>query len=341
MLLPMPQNAGSLGVGKLKPEILARLLRATARDHPDVLVGAEAGEDAAVVRGAGTLVLSADPITFTEGNIGTYTVAVNCNDIVAMGGRPVYLVTTILLPPGTSQRRLRTVFRELEQASSTAGVLWVGGHTEVTSSVNRIVVSAQAVGFLEGRPTRTCDALPGQVLVMSKWAALEATTLLARDRPRETRELLGGAAYRAVLGWLHDPGISIVREGAILAGLELGATHDPTEGGVATGIQEIADRSRVGLRVHRDRIPVRSETAVLFEHFGLDPLGALSSGVFLFTASPETAAGACEALHAAGITASVIGEVTDRKGRVVVVDGGSEGSLPRFERDELLRVSRG
>ena len=98
MLLPMPQNAGSLGVGKLKPEILARLLRATARDHPDVLVGAEAGEDAAVVRGAGTLVLSADPITFTEGNIGTYTVAVNCNDIVAMGGRPVYLVTTILRP---------------------------------------------------------------------------------------------------------------------------------------------------------------------------------------------------------------------------------------------------
>jgi hydrogenase expression/formation protein HypE len=340
MLLPMPDTAGNLGEGKLRPEILARLLQSTARHHPDVLVGAEAGEDAAVVRGAGTLVLTADPITFTEENIGTYTVAVNCNDIVAMGGRPVYLVTTILLPPGTSQRRLHTVFRELEQASRVAGVLWVGGHTEVTSAVTRIVVSAQAVGSLVGRPTRTSDAVPGQLLVMSKWAALEATTLLARDRPEEARRLLGGRAYKGVLAWLHDPGISIIREGEILAGLELGATHDPTEGGVATGIHEIAARSKVGVRVYRDRVPVRPETALLFERFGLDPLGALSSGVFLFTAAPETAGKASDALHSAGIAAGVIGEVTGRKGRVVLVDGGVERPLPLFERDELLRVGR-
>ena len=338
MLGAMSPDPPSLQEGKLSPDMLKRLLRSTARKTPNLLVGAEAGEDAAVVRGAGTLVLTADPITFTEENIGTYAVAVNCNDIVAMGGRPVYLTTTVLLPPGTSEGRLETVFRELRQASRAAGVLWVGGHTEVSSAVTRIVIAAQAVGFLRGRPTRTGDAAAGQVLVMTKWAALEATTLLARDRPDETRRLLGARGHRAVLTWLHRPGISILREGRILEGFELAAAHDPTEGGVATGIHEIAARSGVGMRVFRDRVPVRRETRVLLEHFELDPLGALSSGVFLFTASPETAARACESLCAEGVPAAIIGEVTPRRGGVRLVDGEGERLLPVFARDELLRL---
>ena len=338
MLGAMSADEGSLQEGKLSPETLKRMLRATSHGDPNVLVGAEAGEDAAVVRGGKTLVLTADPITFTEENIGVYTVAVNCNDIVAMGGRPVYLTTTILLPPGTLESRLKTVFQELSRASRTAGVLWVGGHTEVTSAVTRIVVSAQAVGFARQPLTRTSDAAPGHLLVMTKWAALEATTLLARDRPEETLRLIGPRAHRSVLAWLHRPGISILREGQILEGFQRGAAHDPTEGGLATGIHEIAARSGVGVRVFGERVPVRRETRVLFEHFGLDPLGALSSGVFLFTAAPEQASRACDALREGGVPAAVIGEITPRKGKVVLVDETGERPLPQFSRDELLRL---
>ncbi|MBN1834479.1 MAG: hypothetical protein JW820_01445 [Spirochaetales bacterium] len=334
----MSAQSESLQTGKLSPETLKHLLRATSHGDPNVLVGAEAGEDAAVVRGSETLVLTADPITFTEENIGVYTVAVNCNDIVAMGGRPVYLITTILLPPGTAESRLRTVFRELRQASRAAGVLWVGGHTEVTSAVTRIVVSAQAVGFLRQPLNRTRDAACGHLLVMTKWAALEATTLLARDRAEETLGLIGPKAFHSVLAWLHRPGISILKEGQILEGLHLGAAHDPTEGGVATGIHEIASRSGVGVRVFGDRVPVRRETRILFEHFGLDPLGALSSGVFLFTAPPDTAARACESLRLGGVPAAIIGEITPRNTGVVLVEGERERPLPQFSRDELLRL---
>ena len=112
----MIDPSGALGEGKLSRQQLGRLLILTARDRPEILVGADVGEDAAVVRGAGQLVLTADPITFTEENIGFYTVAVNCNDIVAMGGRPMYLITTILLPPHTQESRLQTVFDELNAA---------------------------------------------------------------------------------------------------------------------------------------------------------------------------------------------------------------------------------
>src|SRR5208283_3260471 len=83
-----------LAEGKLPMELLERLLRHTSR-APHLTVGALAGEDAAVAPGARTIVITSDPVTFTEERIGAYVVAVNANDIVAMGGEPVYLTTTI------------------------------------------------------------------------------------------------------------------------------------------------------------------------------------------------------------------------------------------------------
>jgi hydrogenase maturation factor len=322
--------------GKLAPQALARLLRYTSRAGPNVLVGAESGEDAAVVRGKDRLIVTADPITFTEENIGVYTVAVNCNDVVAMGGRPVYLTTTILLPPGTASRRLVRIFAEISAAASGAGVHWIGGHTEVTTAVSRIVIAAQAIGFLKRPPLLTSAARPGEALVMTKWAALEATTLIARERPEEVRALLGPSGYRQVLRWLHEPGISILKEGRILERYRLGAAHDPTEGGIATGIHEIASRSGVGVRVFEDRIPVKPATQAVCRRFGLDPLGALSSGVFLFTSPPEVARRACAALARGGIEAAVIGEITGRGGRVVLSDRGRP--LRRFARDEVIKL---
>jgi hydrogenase maturation factor len=334
----MTEPSGMLGEGKLSQEHLKGLLSFTASGAPEVLVGAEVGEDAAVVRGAGRLVLTADPITFTEENIGFYTVAVNSNDIVATGGIPKYLVTTILLPLETDERRVRTIFEELNQASQKAGIHWVGGHTEVTSAVSRVVISAQAIGFLTGKPTLTSGAHPGELLVMSKWTALEATTLIAREKPDVSRRLLGDEAHQAVLNWLYDPGISILKEGKILRGLKIAAAHDPTEGGIATGIHEIADRSKVGVRLYRERIPVRRETGLLCSHFGIDPLGALSSGVFLFTAARGTAEKACALLTDGGVPAAVIGEITDQRGVVELVDGKERSPLPLFGRDEIIKL---
>jgi len=335
----MADTSGVLDEGKLPRERLEKLLDLTCSSSPEIIVGAEAGEDAAVVRGSKQLILTADPVTFTEENIGFYTVAINSNDIVAMGGKPMYLITTILLPLGTEEQRLQTISRELEEASRKAGILWVGGHTEVTSAVNRIIISAQAIGFLRGKPTRTSDAHPGELLVMSKWTALEASTLIAREKPDISRKLLGEQGYQEVLNWLHEPGISILREGEILRGLGLAAAHDPTEGGIATGIHEIADCSQVGIRLYRERIPIRPETELLCNHFGLDPMGTLSSGVFLFTAKPARAEKACRLLKSGAIPAAVIGEITDQPGSVELVEGEQRRALPLFTRDEIIKLS--
>jgi hydrogenase expression/formation protein HypE len=324
--------------GKLTPAALQRLLKYTASASPELLVGAEAGEDAAVVRGGQRLVVTADPITFTEENIGYYAVAVNCNDVVAMGGRPRYLTTTLLLPPRFPSSRLTAVFREIQTAARTAGVLWIGGHTEVTSAVTRVVISAQAIGFLRRAPLLTSAARPGQALVMTKWAALEASTLIAREKPAEVRRLLGPGGYREVAGWLRSPGIGILPEGRILERYRLSAGHDPTEGGIATGIHEIAERSGVGIRVQEEAVPVHPHARTICRHFGLDPLGALSSGVFLFTAEPEEARRASAALDRRGIPCAEIGRITSSPGKVQLERGGKLRALKRFARDEVLKL---
>ena len=322
--------------GKLPPAVLERLVRYTS-SAPEILVGAAVGEDAAVVRGFDTLVITSDPITFTEEEIGTYVVSVNANDIVAMGGSPRYLTTTILAPVGTEEERLERVFARLEAACRRLGLLWVGGHTEVSSAVNRIVVCGHAVGVLEREATGSDRGRPGDALVLTKWAGLEGTTLIARERPRECSDLLGPQRYADVLKWLEEPGISIVPEGRLTARCAISAAHDPTEGGVATGIREIAQRSGLGVVVNLEAVQIREETRVVCRRYGMDPLGLLSSGCFLFGAAPPEAARAAAMLNSSGIDAAVIGTLTQDQ-ELLIQDAGARRPLPSFERDECLKA---
>ena len=290
------------------------------------------------MQGFDRLVITADPVTFTEEDIAAYTVAVNCNDIVAMGGIPRYLTTTILAPTGTTREKLQKVFSDLQRVAQEYSVLWVGGHTEITTAVVRMVISGQLIGFLRREPTPSSGARPGDLLVMTKWAGLEGTTVIAKERPAQAKEILGSETYGEVLKWLDEPGISIVKEGTALESVALSSGHDPTEGGLATGIREIVTRSGVGAVIRAQDIVIKDETRKLCDTFGLDPLGLLSSGVLLFTASPADATQAVELLARQGIPASAIGQITDREGQLLLRSQDAESDLPYFERDEIIRL---
>jgi hydrogenase maturation factor len=329
-----------LAEGKLPTDMLERLLRHTSH-APQLAVTAAPGEDAAVAPGAETLVITADPITFTEERIGAYAVAVNANDIVAMGGRPVYLTTTVLLAPGSTEDDLERIFADIAAASDRAGILWVGGHTEVTPVVRRTVICGQAVGFLSRPPLGTGGSREGDALCMSKWVGLEGTTTIARERPEESRRVLGEERFAAVMGWLDDPGISIVEEGRALEGMALTAGHDPTEGGVAMGVHEMCRRSGLGAVLRREALPVREETGLLCRRFGMDPLGLLSSGVFLFSAARDEAVAACRRLRDRGIPAAQIGAMLGRDAGIWIETAGKRETLAFSEQDEIVKLGRG
>lgn len=328
-----------LAEGKLPIDILERLLRHTSHS-PLLAVGAAPGEDAAVAPGADTLVITADPITFTEERIGAYAVAVNANDIVAMGGRPVYLTTTVLLAPGATEADVERIFQDIAASCEKAGILWVGGHTEVTPVVKRTIICGQAVGFLTRSPLSTGGARPGDIVCMSKWVGLEGTTTIARERPVESRRVLGTRRFEQVLAWLDTPGISIVEEGRALEEAALTSGHDPTEGGVSMGVQEICRRSGLGAVLTEEALPVREETRLLCGLYGMDPLGLLSSGVFLFTAPRATADAACARLEARGIPAAQIGRMLGEGEGAWIEKDGLRRPLAFSEQDEIVKLGR-
>ena len=321
--------------GKIDAALLAGLLPADGAHRPDVLIGAALGEDAAVVAGAPRLVVTSDPITLAGSAIGRYAVAVNCNDLVAMGAEPRYLTTTVLLPPGTTGGALEELFAELAAATAGAGVAWVGGHTEITGAVTRPVVVGAAVGVLDGEPWSSARVCPGDAVVLTKWVALEGTTLLARERA-DARTVLGDH-YADAAGWLDDPGISVMAEGRVLRTFAIHAAHDPTEGGVAQGLHELAACSGVAIEVDAAALPIREPTRRLCRALGLDPLGLLASGALLFSAAADEAGRAVRALADRGIPAAVIGAALPGSGVTVRTAAGSR-PLPAFPQDEITRI---
>lgn len=339
--------------GKLPPDILTCLLSRTRSDST-VIIGPAYGEDAAAVRfGGRVLVAAADPITFTTDRIGRYAVSVNANDIAVLGATPRYFLATILLPPeeksGLCQSDsdvdcppfsgdIESIFNDIEQTCRAIDVTLIGGHTEITTAVTRPVVSGCMIGEAdESNLIRTSGARVGDMLILVGGYAIEGAAILAREAADDLRGR--GLTDEPILrarAYLDSPGICILRYAQIA--MQTGgvtAMHDPTEGGVATAIHEMAAAGDCGFSIDREaledlcRLPCKAMCQVL----GLDPLGLLASGSLLLTAASDRADAICKAYKNSNISASVIGTVTEERN----VRFTSGAPFPSFARDEIAR----
>ena len=332
----------SLPTGKLPLPLLRQSLRRVPRRDPAVLVGAEPGEDAAVidVGASELLVAAADPITFAAADIGTYLLAVNGNDLAVTGAEPRWLLATVLVPAGATAAQVQALLDDVTAACAAANVALVGGHTEITDSVNSPIVAGTLLGTVaRDALVRTSGAQPGDALFQAGEIAVESTAILAGDHADALRragvgeaDILSGAAR------LRSPGISVRPAAAALcAAADVHAMHDPTEGGLAAALHELAEAAGVGLVVDRDAVPVLPECRRICHALGLNPYALLASGALLASLPPSQAPGAAAALAQAGIEAAVIGKVTAApEGRRWTV-GGNVSPIPSLDRDELAR----
>jgi hydrogenase expression/formation protein HypE len=331
----------SLLTGKLPAELLARLLSRVVRRDPRVLLGPTLGEDAALIDlGDRVLVAKADPVTFATDRIGWYAVHVNANDVACMGARPAWFLATILLPQGAPEALAEEVFAQIEAACEALDVTLVGGHTEVTYGLERpIVAGAMLAEAVAGRIVRNEAARPGDHLILTKGIAIEGTALLARDAADELRRRgLGEASLERACALLDRPGISVVRE-ALLAcdTVPVHAMHDPTEGGLATALHEVAAASGLVAEVQEEAVTVLPETAELCRALGLDPLGLLASGSLLIAVTEEDCERVRGALSDAKISAACLGRLVEGKEGVIIDERGTRRDIPHFRRDELAR----
>jgi len=333
-----------LDPGKLPNELLGRFLDEFQVDDESIRICPGVGEDCAVVETgeASLIALKTDPITYATDEIGYYSVVVNANDIAVMGATPRWFLTTLLLPLGICAADVREIMRQLHAAALRLGITVCGGHSEITDAVTRPVIAGQMVGSLEGEAVDKRNMAPGDKILFTKRLAVEGVSIIAREMPDRLREAgVEEAVIKRAREFLHDPGISIIEEAAAALGAGgVTAMHDVTEGGLATALSELSSAAGRGIRVAADRVPVYPETDTICRAAGIDPRGLIGSGSLLVACRSDAARPVIEAIHAAGIEACCIGDVSDGPRGVVAFDSstGAPAPWPRFEVDEIARL---
>ena len=337
--------AKRLVAGKLPRNLLASLLDRYAGPAAGVILGPRIGEDAAVIDVADRyLVVSTDPITFTTAEIGYYAVIINANDVVTCGARPRWFLMTVLVPEGSTDAEVETLFQQVDRACRQFEVGLIGGHTEISSGLDRPIVIGTMIGEVaKDRLVLTSGAQVGDDLLLTKGIAVEGTAILAREREGVLRSRgYAGTFIERVQRFLYDPGISVVGEALVaVETARVSAMHDPTEGGLSGGLYELAEAAGVGLEVHQSAVAILDETATLCREFHLDPLGLIASGALLITCDPTDTDRLISAVRATGVVIHRIGRVVPQGRGVVLTGPAGETPLPAFERDEIVKIFEG
>jgi hydrogenase maturation factor len=163
---------------------------------------------------------------------------------------------------------------------------------------------------------------------------------MAREREQELRRRgVPEALLHRARNFLFEPGISVVRDArvAIAAG-RVHAMHDPTEGGLAMAVHELATAARVGIVIDGNQVPILEEASLLCKMYGLDPLGTIASGALLIATPPEDAVRIQQALQTNNIRCAAIGRIVPASEGVILDDCNRHRPLPTFMRDEMTKV---
>lgn len=307
-----------------------------------VLIGPGIGLDAAAIAlNGGVLVIKSDPITFPTPDAARYLVHVNANDVACLGAIPRWMLVTSLLPEGTTT--IESVERQFSSLISTCnelGIELVGGHSEITIGIDRPILC----GTLLGETNRESlldlrDARPGDRVLLCNGIAIEGTAILASEAPPDLLSAVPKQVIARAREFSSNPGISVVGAARVLidAGAEPRGLHDPTEGGLATALDEVASATGCGLLVDEARIDVLPETLEICDALQLDPLGLIASGALLAVVPESTAQLALKALANAGYRAADIGCLTADADDRTLQSKGQRKEIPAFAADEVAR----
>jgi len=300
----------TLPSGKVPIKVLENIIfKHLGTKRSEVILGPRLGVDGAVVEvGEKVLITSMDPITGALDQIGWLAVNVNANDIATFGVHPTLFTACMLLPHGTTEATIETISKQMDTAAKKIEMAIIGGHCETTPGIAHPIIVGTAMGITDKNHYVTSSgAKPGDRLILTKGAAIEGTAILATDKNELLQSRFSRAFLSRAAGFYRR--ISVV-EDALLAFRTEGvvAMHDPTEGGVAGGIQEMADASKTGVNVIESQIPIEKETAEICEFFKIDPLQLVSSGALLIAAKQTSAERIVSTLQKHEINASIIGE---------------------------------
>ena len=254
-----------------------------------------------------------DPIFFPGGTIGSLAVHGTVNDLAMMGARPLWLSVGLIIEEGFSKADLKTILEDMRAAADAAGVRIVTGDTKVVprGKADRIFITTSGVGAVEHVfPIHGANAQAGDVVIINGTIGDHGIAVMAG---REGLEV--GTEIKSDSAALNGLTAVLVAE----IGAALHVLRDPTRGGVATTIKEIAQQSGVSITLREEALPVKPAVRGVCSILGLDPLFVANEGKLLAFVAPEAAEAALAAIrrHPLGANAAMIGTVeTAPSGRV-------------------------
>ena len=318
-------------IGKLTDkELKDSVIDVLGNRRSEVVLSAGIARDCAAVRCEDIILLTSDPITAASREAGRLAVIVSVNDIAAGGGEPFCCMTTILAPVGSTAEDIRSVMIEIERQAEILNVAVVGGHTEFTPHVDKIIVSCTMLGRTKKLYDKPLKA--GDSIVMTKYAGIEGTFIAVTDGGEERLGLTEEERNQALA--LSDK-LCVLGESVIAVRLGYSHMHDATEGGILGAALEVCRAEGVGARLFADKIPVLPVTRKIAGVLNIDPLRLISSGsMLIFTDKPSKL---IAELKENGIPAVKIGEIESTKD-VRLFQNNGESIIIDTEEDEIHKL---
>jgi len=332
----------SIPLGKLPPDLLKMVLKRAPVSDPRLVLGPGIGLDCAVLAFEKTcLVFKSDPITFASDEIGWYVVQINANDIATTGAIPRWFLMTLLLPEGlTNPKMVESISEQVFAACRTLSISVIGGHTEITHDLDRPIIAGTMIGEVTRDKLITPKgASPGDRILLTKGVPIEGTAILGREFPSQLGTVLSPDEIQTAADYLYTPGISVVRDAqvAVAAG-GVTAMHDPTEGGLAGALWELAEACGHSLVIDPEAViipPIAQKICIELE---IDPMWTIASGALLLTSPQDESPMICRSLESEGIPCAEIGSIESGPPQVLQKTNIGAVLLPRPSRDEIARL---
>ena len=331
----------ALPPGKIPIDMLKEIVfKNLGAKRDEIVIGPSSGIDCAVIDvGGKSLVISMDPITGALEIVGYLAVNVNANDVATFGCQPLFLVSCILLPEKSEKKAVEIITSQMNEAAKDLGIAIIGGHCETTPGLSHPIVVGCMMGITEkGKYVTAAGAKPGDLLILTKSVGIEGTAILATDRETQLKRALGSRLLERAKGFYKQ--ISVVKDA--MTAFNTGgvhAMHDPTEGGVAGAVHEMADASKLGVKISEGKIHVQPETLRICQAYDIDPLQLIASGSLLIAAKPNFAGRIVKNLRKERIHAEIIGEfLSSPEKRLIARKNGKAETLQRPLTDQLWQA---
>jgi hydrogenase expression/formation protein HypE len=304
----------------------------------EVLVGPSFGVDNCVINvgGGQVLIATTDPLSHIpelgaedSAWLSVHSIA---SDICTSGFHPQYAIFDFNLPSNFGSDEFERYWNALSRECKNIGIAIVGGHTGRFEGIDSTIIGAGTMFSLgSSRAFLTASsAIKGHVAIVTKGAAIETTGILSRVFANKITQTIGGDATKLAQTYFKkisvvEDALTVTKVGLREAGVS--AMHDATEGGVLSGLYELANSSSLGLTIDLEKIPVSSETVEICKLFQIDPYVSLSEGTLILSCNQLRAADVLTLLHEKGIDASIVGQLSEPNNGIKLIGKNGEQSV--------------